>query len=71
MIEITTKARKWGSSLGVSLPKHIVKAGKIKVNQEITLFLQENPVDFSNVFNTLKISKPTQDILDTIREGED
>ncbi len=71
MIEVETTARKWGNSIGLSLPKDIVKKANIKPNTEIKIFIQDKKVDISKLFGTLKIEKPTQELLDEIREDED
>ena len=70
MIEVKTIARKWGNSIGVSLPKDVVKKTNIKPNRMITVFIQDKKIDLSKAFGSLKIKKPTQEILDEIREGE-
>jgi len=71
MIEVETIARKWGNSLGISLPKDVVEKANIKPNTEVRVFIQDKKVDLSKVFGTLKIKEPTQKILDEIRRGED
>ena len=70
MIELETKARKWGNSIGVSLPKDVIKKANIRPNKEVRLFIQDKKIDLSKVFGTLKIKKPTQEILDEIRQDE-
>ena len=71
MIEVETIARKWGNSLGVSLPRDVVEKANIKPNKKVKVFIQDKKVDLSRVFGTLNIVKPTQEILDEIRKGED
>jgi len=71
MIEVETIARKWGNSIGLSLPKDVIEKANIKPNKEVKLFIQDKKVDLSKVFGTLIIKKPTQQILDEIREGEE
>lgn len=70
MIELETKARKWGNSIGVSLPKDVIEKANIKPDKEVRLFIQDKKIDLSKVFGTLKIKKPTQEILDEIRQDE-
>ena len=70
MLELKATARKWGSSIGVSLPKDIVEKANIKPDQIIKLFIQDKKVDLSNAFGTLNIKMQTQKILDQIRRGE-
>lgn len=70
MIEVKTIARKWGNSIGVSLPKEVVKRTNIKPNRVITVFIQDKQVDLATVFDSLNLKQPTQKLLDEIREGE-
>ena len=71
VIEIETTARKWGNSIGIALPKDVVEKANIEPDKEIKVFIQDKRVNLSNVFGTLKIKKPTQEILDEIRLGEE
>lgn len=71
MIEVETVARKWGNSIGVSLPRDVVEKANIKPDKGVKIFVQDRRVDLSKFFGTLKIKKPTQEILDEIREGEE
>ena len=71
MIEVERIARKWGNSLGISLPKDVVKKANLKPNTEIRVFIHDRKVDLTKVFGTLRIKEPTQKILDEIRRGED
>jgi len=40
-MEIKVTAKKWGSSLGVVLPKEIVEAKRIKENKEIIIEVKD------------------------------
>ncbi len=71
MLEMKATARKWGNSLGIALPKHIVEMAQIKPNKEFRVFIQDKAVDLTKMYGTLEISKPTQELLDEIREGEE
>jgi len=71
MIEVETTARKWGNSIGISLSRDVVQRANIKPDKNVRLFIQDKRVDMSKVFGALKIKKPTQEILDEIREGEE
>jgi len=71
VIEIETTARKWGNSIGIALPKDVVEKANIEPDKEIKVFIQDKRVNLSKVFGTLKIKKPTQEILDEIRLGEE
>lgn len=71
MIEVDAVARKWGNSIGIALPKEVVEKANIRPDKSIQIFIPEKKVDLNKVFGTLKIKKPTQEILDEVREGED
>lgn len=44
MNEIKATAKKWGSSIGIIIPKEVVEKEKIKEGQEIEIFLKK-PID--------------------------
>ena len=71
MIEIETMARRWGNSIGIALPKEVIEKANIKANKQLIIFIPEKTVNLAKVFGTLSIDKPTQAILDKIRESED
>jgi len=68
-MEIKTKARKWGSSIAVVLPKALVDAKKIRENDEIVLEVKKMPLagEFFGKFPHWK--RPTQKIKDEMRAG--
>lgn len=43
-MEIVTEAKKWGSSIGIVIPKDVVEKEKIKEGQKIRVFISK-PVD--------------------------
>ncbi len=71
MIEVKTTARKWGNSIGISLPKEVIEQANIEPNQEIRLYIPEKRRSLRKIFGTLNIREPTQRILDKTREGEE
>lgn len=69
MVEIETKTRKWGSSIGVVLPKKIVEEAGIKPNEKIVIEVKRKPLA-KEFFGLLKDWKrPTQEIKDEMRAG--
>ena len=69
MVEIETKTRKWGSSIGVVLPKNVVDEIGIKPNEKITLDIKKRHLA-KEFFGLLKDWKrPTQEIKDEARAG--
>ena len=68
-MEIETKTRKWGSSIGIILPKAFVDKANIKPNEKIVIELKKRPLA-KEFFGLLKDWKrPTQEIKDEIRAG--
>ena len=71
MIEVDTVARRWGNSIGIALPSDIVEKANIEPDRDVKIFIREKKVDLNKIFGTLAIKKPTQELLDEIRKGED
>ena len=68
-MEIEARTRKWGSSIGVVLPKEVVKEIGIKPDEKITIDIKKRPLA-KEFFGLLKDWKrPTQEIKDEIRAG--
>ena len=69
MVEIETKTRKWGSSIGVILPKALVDEIGIRPNEKIILEVKKRPLakEFFGRFPHWK--RPTQKIKDEMRAG--
>ena len=70
-MEIKTKARKWGNSLAVILPKSIVEAQGIHENDEVKLVIKKRPLAGELFGRFPNWKKPTQKIKDEMREGWD
>lgn len=70
-MEINAKARRWGSSLAIILPKYLVEAKKIRENDEIVIDVKSKPLFVREVFGMFKgkITRPTQEIKDEMRAG--
>lgn len=71
-MEIKTKARKWGSSLAVILPKNIVDTQRIHENDEITISVEKRLLA-SELFGKFpRLSKKSaQELKDEARKGWD
>ncbi len=64
MMEIKTKTKKWGNSIGVLIPKEVVKEEKIKPNQEITLMISTKPITKGrDIWGTLKFKESTEELM--------
>lgn len=70
IMELRTRARKWGNSIAVILPKIIVEAGKIRENDVIAVEIRKKPLagEFFGKF-PVKSKKTTQKIKDEMRKG--
>lgn len=69
-MEIKTTAKKWGSSIGVIIPKEVVDAKKIRENDKIIIEIKTRPSS-KNMFGRFprKFGKTAQEIKDEAREG--
>ncbi|HLC56956.1 MAG TPA: hypothetical protein VJH95_00130 [Candidatus Nanoarchaeia archaeon] len=72
MIEIKTKAKEWGNSIGVIIPKEAVIEEGIKPNQEITLQISTKPITRgTDIFGKWKFKKSTNQLLKEVRKEFD
>ena len=67
---IISKTRKWGSSLGIVIPKEVVKELKIRENQEVMVDIKPKDNPLKELFGSAKLSKPTEQLLKEIRGKE-
>ena len=64
-MEVKTKTKKWGSSLGIIIPKEIVREKRIQEGQEIRIdILTKKKTTGTDIFGKLKFKKPIQVLLD-------
>lgn len=71
-MEIKTKAKKWGSSIGIILPKSVVEVKRIKENDEIIVEVKK-PVIGKDLFGKYPRTseKSPQELKDKARAGWD
>ncbi|MEK6983002.1 MAG: AbrB/MazE/SpoVT family DNA-binding domain-containing protein [Nanoarchaeota archaeon] len=69
---IISKTRKWGSSLGVIIPKEVVKGLKLKENQDVVIDIKpkENPLKELFGMGAGKTNKSTEELLKEVRGKE-
>ena len=69
-MEVKVKAKRWGSSIGVIIPKEIVEARRIKENDEVIIEVKNRPLA-GEFFGRLKgkLKKSAQEIKDEMRRG--
>ena len=64
MIEVETKVRRWGRSLGVVIPKDKVRDERIKEDETIRLLITKKPNVLRETFGSLKFKRSTDKILE-------
>lgn len=68
MTETITIARKWGNSIGTTIPKSTVEKEKIKPKDAIIISVRKvNSLD--SLFGTWKTKKTAQQIKDELKKG--
>ncbi len=68
MSETVVVARKWGNSIGVTLPKETVDKENIKESERIIITVKKLD-SVENFFGTFKSKKHTQKIKNDLRKG--
>ncbi|MBI4154892.1 hypothetical protein HY498_02290 [Candidatus Woesearchaeota archaeon] len=68
MVEIETRARKWGDSIAVIIPREVVHEENIKQNDFLHIAIQKE-YDLTDLFGKLKIKKTAQQLKDESRKG--
>ena len=70
-MEIKTTAKRWGSSIGVIIPKEVVDAKRIRENDKITIEIKTKPLagEMFGKFSNLTSGKSAQELKDEAREG--
>jgi len=70
-MEIQTKTRRWGNSIAVIIPSHLVEQEQIKENQEITFSIESKRVIIKDLFGKFprKSNRTAQEIKDEIKRG--
>jgi len=64
-MEIETRTKKWGSSLGIIIPKRVVILERIKEGQKINInILSKKKTTGADIFGKFKFKKPVQVLLD-------
>ncbi len=68
MSEIETITRKWGNSLGITLPKEIVEKEHLHENQRIIIEIKTG-ADMTKLRGLVHFKKSAQEIKNEMREG--
>ncbi len=65
----TVVVRKWGNSLGITLPKELVEGQNIKEGDKLVLPVVIKKADLSKIFGSIKTGMSGQKFKDMAREG--
>ncbi|MBS3051704.1 MAG: AbrB/MazE/SpoVT family DNA-binding domain-containing protein [Candidatus Aenigmarchaeota archaeon] len=70
-METTTRPRKWGNSLGITIPKEIVEKEGITLRDELIVDIKKkrDVEAVKKLFGKFKFTKSAQDIKDEMRKG--
>jgi antitoxin component of MazEF toxin-antitoxin module len=59
--------RKWGNSLGVVIPLHVIQRENLKENSEVTLkIVKKSP--FEELFGSVKFKRPVKEIVRELKK---
>lgn len=70
MTEAECVTKKWGSSIGIVIPKEVVQKEKIKPNEKICIVIKKVP-KAKDIWNLgpLRRTEPTQEIVNELKKG--
>ena len=72
MEQFEAVTKKWGNSIGITIPSEVIKEEKIKPQEKImVLVIKGYKRKLANMFGTLKLKKSTQKVMEEIDEGYD
>lgn len=64
--------KRWGNSLGVTIPREVIQKGKITPKRRVRfLVLSDEMEEVRKAFGTLTLRKPTQQVMDELDDGYD
>ncbi|MEK6853911.1 MAG: AbrB/MazE/SpoVT family DNA-binding domain-containing protein [Nanoarchaeota archaeon] len=64
-----TVPKRWGNSLGVTIPKEIVDRERLSPGKKVKVFVVgDRTNELRKIFGSLKLKKPIQQIMDEIDE---
>ncbi len=67
-MEYETITRKWGNSLGITLPRDIVEKENIKENEKLSILILKKSRTLSDTFGIIKTKKSAQKIKDELKK---
>lgn len=64
MIETECNVRKWGSSLGIVIPKEVAEKIQLKAEQKVKVLIEKTgTAKVKEIFGMLKLEKPTEMLI--------
>lgn len=67
MMEIDVKTKKWGNSLGITIPNEVVREMNLKPNEGIRVLVEKpESTTVRDIFKILKFKKPTKILMKEI-----
>lgn len=66
---VYVKIKKWGNSLGITLPVEIIRNKRIVENEIVEIEIKKKNEPLKKLFGTLSRKMPTQKLKDEIRAG--
>lgn len=64
--------KQWGNSIGITIPREIVREEKIAPKKKVRVLILGRKMDkLKGAFGALQLKKPTQQVMDEIDEGYD
>lgn len=67
-MEAVLKPRKWGNSLGITIPKQVVEQEGITLKDELVVDIKKK-TDIRDIRGLFKFKKSAQEIKDEMRQG--
>lgn len=74
MEQFEAVAKRWGNSIGITIPSEIIEQENIEPQNKIQVLILKDVNKqklLKNIFGTLKLKKDTQEIMKEIDEGYD
>ena len=70
-MEVKTKIKKWGNSLGVLLPITLVRESNVKENDEVVISIKKKKDELMELFGKFNFREPAEKIKFEMKRGWD
>ena len=64
MLEMESKIRRWGRSMGVVIPMEKIREAHLKEDELVTLLIKQKKNPLKETFGTMKFTRSTKEILE-------